>query len=63
MVVWIRLDERGAVQDAQVNVSSGHPALDEAALRVARITEFSPATNRDKAVPVWVQIPITFQVR
>ena len=63
VVVWIRLDERGAVQDAQVNVSSGHPALDEAALRVARITEFSPATNRDKAVPVWVQIPITFQVR
>jgi protein TonB len=61
--VWIRLDERGAVQDAQVNVSSGHPALDESALRVARIIEFSAAMNRDKAVPVWVSIPITFQVR
>jgi len=24
---------------------------------------FSPAMNRDKQVPVWVSIPITFQVR
>jgi hypothetical protein len=25
--------------------------------------EFSPAMNRDKQVPVWVSIPIQFQVR
>jgi protein TonB len=61
--VWIRLDERGVVQDAQVNASSGQPSLDEAALRVARIIRFSPAMNRDQPVPVWVSIPITFQVR
>ena len=61
--VWIRLDDRGVVEKVQVNVSSGHPALDEAALEVARIIEFSPAMNRDKAVPVWVSVPITFQVR
>ena len=61
--VWIRLDDQGAVQDAQVRQSSGQPSLDEAALRVARIIEFSPAMNRDQAVPVWVSIPITFQTR
>ena len=61
--VWIRISEGGAVQKVQVNSSSGQPALDEAALKVAQVIKFSPAMNRDKAVPVWVSIPITFQVR
>lgn len=61
--VWIRIDDQGAVEDARVRVGSGQPALDEAALRVARIIEFTPAMNRDRAVPVWVSIPITFKVR
>jgi TonB family protein len=61
--VWFHLDERGVVQDVQVNAGSGQPSLDEAALRVARIVEFSPALNRDRPVPVWVSIPITFQTR
>ena len=60
--VWIRISEAGIVQDVQVNQSSGHPALDNAAMRVGQTMEFSPAMNRDKAVPVWVSIPITFQV-
>ena len=61
--VWVRLDDKGAVQDVQVNASSGQPSLDEAALRVARVMEFTAAMNRDKQVPVWVSIPIQFQVR
>ena len=60
--VWIRISEAGIVQDVQVNQSSGHPALDNAAMRVGQTMEFSPAMNRDKQVPVWVSIPITFQV-
>jgi TonB family protein len=61
--VWVRLDDQGEVQDVQVNTTSGQPSLDDAALRVARVMEFSPAMNRDKQVPVWVSIPIQFQVR
>ena len=61
--VWIRISESGEVQDVQVNQSSGHPALDQAALRVGQTMTFSPAMNRDKQVPVWVSIPITFQVQ
>ena len=61
--VWIRISESGAVQDVQVNQSSGHPALDAAAVRVGQTMTFSPAMNRDKQVPVWVSIPITFQVQ
>ena len=60
-IVWIRLDDRGMVQNVDINVSSGRTELDEAALRVARIIRFSPAMNRGEVVPVWVSIPISFQ--
>jgi protein TonB len=61
--VYFFIDENGAVQDTRVDQTSGHQALDEAALKVANIYRFSPALNRDKKVPVWVSFPITFQVR
>ena len=62
-LVWFFIDEQGIVRNQQVQESSGHPALDEAALRVAPVFKFPPALNRDKAVPVWVQLPITFTTR
>ena len=49
------------VQNQRVEQSSGHQALDDAALRVAPVFRFTPALNRDKAVPVWVRFPITFR--
>lgn len=61
--VWFFIDENGRVQDTRIQQSSGHAQLDEAALRVADIMQFTPALNRDKKVPVWVAFPITFQVR
>jgi protein TonB len=61
--VWFFIDEDGLVQDTRVNQSSGHTALDEAAIKVAGVFRFSPALNRDKKVPVWVSLPITFTTR
>ncbi|GMV05362.1 MAG: hypothetical protein AMXMBFR53_16410 [Gemmatimonadota bacterium] len=61
--VYFFIDENGSVQDHRIDQSSGHQALDDAALKVAAIYRFSPALNRDKKVPVWVSFPITFQVR
>ncbi len=61
--VWFLIDEEGAVVRAIVNDSSGHKALDDAALKVAEIIEFTPALNRDKRVPVWISLPITFTTR
>lgn len=57
------IDENGDAQNWQVAESSGRTELDEAALRVAEVFEFSPALNRDVAVPVWIQVPITFSSR
>ncbi|MEX0935902.1 MAG: energy transducer TonB [Gemmatimonadota bacterium] len=55
------IDANGALENVLVAESSGHQQLDEAALRVAEVFQFSPAMNRDEQVPVWIQIPITFQ--
>lgn len=63
VLVYFFIDENGRVQRTQVNKSSGHAALDEAALKVADVFKFTPALNRDKKVPVWISIPITFQTR
>jgi len=61
--VYFYIGADGTVEDVRLDASSGHPALDEAALDVAGIYRFAPALNRDRPVPVWVSFPITFQVR
>ena len=63
VLIYFFIDEEGRVQDTQINTSSGHQSLDDAALAVSEIYRFTPAMNRDKKVPVWVSFPITFQVR
>ncbi len=61
--LWIHVDVEGRVTDVQVRTSSGHPALDAAAARVAREMRFSPALNRDRRTAVWVSQDVTFSVR
>lgn len=60
--VWLFLDAEGHVVRTLVNESSGYGDMDAAALRVADRMKFSPAQNRDRPVPVWVTISITFEV-
>lgn len=59
--VWFRIDATGRVVQTQIKKSSEHPALDEAALTAAEVFRFSPAMNRDRPVPVWVALDLTFQ--
>lgn len=61
--VWLFIDETGQIQTVLLRESSGHPLLDEAALNVARLVRFTPPYNKDKPVPVWISIPISFVVR
>jgi bla regulator protein blaR1 len=59
--VYFFINEDGRVEQTRLNVSSGHAAIDEAALNVAGAYQFTPALNKDVAVPVWVSFGITFQ--
>ncbi len=63
VLVWFFINEQGRVANQRVETSSGHAALDEAALRVAPVFRFTPAMNRDKVVPVWIALPVTFTTR
>jgi len=62
VLVWFFIDTKGRVQNTQIRQSSGHEALDRAALKVADVFQFTPGLNRDKKVPVWIALPIIFQV-
>lgn len=62
-ILWFFIDENGRVLETRVRTSSGYTALDEAAQKVAEHMRFSPAWNRDRKVPVWVEIPLVFRTR
>lgn len=59
-VLRLWLDERGQVVRGLVSRSSGYPALDSLAERLADRMRFRPAKNRDQAVRVIVLIPVIF---
>lgn len=61
--VYFFINEEGIVEQVRLNQTSGHQALDDAALNVAGAYRFSPALNGDTKVPVWVSFPITFAAR
>ena len=59
--LWFFINEQGRVTKVAVKTSSGTPALDEAAMEVASVMQFTPARNRDQVVKVWVDMPIVFK--
>ncbi|MDX1646838.1 MAG: TonB family protein, partial [Longimicrobiales bacterium] len=58
--VWLYVDEEGRPRDIRLNRSTGYPALDDAAMRVAEVVELTPALNRDQERAVWVSLPVRF---
>jgi periplasmic protein TonB len=63
VVLWVFINEQGRVQNTRVVETSGYPAFDALAQEALRAVTFSPAMNRDERVPVWIQLPIAYQVR
>ena len=61
VVLWLYLSDEGVVLDRRLSRSSGQAQLDQAALRVAGVFQFTPAMNRTELVAVWIEVPITFQ--
>jgi len=63
VLVWAFVDQTGVVKNCQVHTSSGNNLLDQAAVAAVFEFEFLPALNYDQHVPVWVSLPVTFQIR
>lgn len=60
--LWFLLDRFGAVRRTVVKESSGLADVDRAALQAAELMEFTPAWSGDRTVPVWIALPIAFQL-
>ena len=62
-VVWFYISDAGRVLHSEIDESSGHEGLDQAALKVATVFRFTPAEYRTEPVAVWIHLPITFAVQ
>jgi hypothetical protein len=58
-LVWIYVDETGAVRRAQVHQPAGGVDRDIAARDRARLFHFQPATLAGRAVGAWVLMPVS----
>jgi periplasmic protein TonB len=63
VVLSVEVLPNGRVGDVRIERSSGYPALDESAVREARRWRLIPGTRDGTAVPMWKQVPITFQLK
>jgi TonB family protein len=62
VVFHVLVGSDGRVADARV-VRTVHPGFVAPAERVLRRMRFQPATTRSETIPVWVEIPVVFQMR
>jgi len=63
VTIRMRIGRDGVVDPATIEVvNTTHEAFSDAAVRVAQRLRFRPARYKGEAVPVWVSLPITFQL-
>jgi protein TonB len=61
VTVKVLINTNGDVE--KVEVVKGHPMLDDAAIASAKQWKFTPPKQRDRAVKVWMNIPIDFKLK
>ena len=59
-VVKICVNAAGKIESVEIASPSGHPLLDEAALKVAKAFRFKPATSEGKPVTSCPTLPVKF---
>jgi len=59
-VVKICVNATGKIDSVDIATTSGHPLLDEAALKVAKLMKFKPATSEGKPVLSCPTLPVKF---
>jgi protein TonB len=63
VVVQVFVDNRGRVQDTLILKGIPNTGLDEAAVAAIKKTRFRPARQRERAVGVWISIPVNFRLK
>ena len=63
VVVQVFVDKKGRVKDTLVLKGIPNTGLDEAAVTAIKKTRFRPAKQRERAVGVWISIPLNFRLK
>ena len=63
IVVQAFIDEKGRVKETLILKGVPNTGLDEAAMDAIRKTRFKPAKQRERAVGVWISIPVNFRLK
>lgn len=61
-VLLVSVDADGACGDVRIEVSSGTPSLDEAAVAAVRHWRFTPAQNAGRTVSSIIRVPVLFRL-
>ncbi len=63
VILRVEVLSNGRVGEIEVKRSSGHEVLDRSAITTVKQWKFIPAKKGETPVSVWVNIPVTFQLR
>ena len=63
VVVQAFIDQKGRVKETLILKGVPNTGLDEAAMEAIRKTRFRPAKQRERAVGVWISIPVNFKLK
>ncbi len=63
VVIQAFVSKKGKVTETLVLKSIPNTGLDEAAMEAIKKTKFIPAKQRDRAVGVWISIPVNFRLK
>ena len=63
VVVQAFIDKKGRVKETLILKGVPNTGLDEAAMEAIRKTRFRPAKQRERAVGVWISIPVNFKLK
>ena len=63
VVVQAFIDQKGRVKETIILKGIPNTGLDEAAMEAIRKTRFRPAKQRERAVGVWISIPVNFRLK
>ncbi len=63
VVVRVLIDDNGMPQQAQLESSSGHARLDQAAVSAVLSWRFVPGRKGGKPQTMWFSVPITFDLK
>ena len=63
VVVQAFIDQKGRVKETIILKGIPNTGLDEAAMEAIRKTRFRPAKQRERAVGVWISIPVNFKLK